>query len=148
MIHEEAKELHDLLFGFLEMVHEKFLYRLRKDKVGSPRLKKNHGMIISILYQHNGLTSTKLAKMLDIEKGSLTTLIDQLEQLGLVRRCNDLHDRRKALISLTEDGKTEMNQIMERHTQCMNVVFRDVDSDEMNKFVDSLKYVVEFMKKM
>ena len=32
---------------------------------------------------------TEIGKLLDVERGSLTALIDQLEEMGLVKRCND-----------------------------------------------------------
>lgn len=144
----EAKELHNLLFSFIGMFHEKFLCRYRQHYDGNPRIKKNHVKIISILYQHDHLIPTEIGKMLDIEKGSLTALIDQLEEMGLVIRSADPYDRRKLLISLSASGRDEMNKIMDHHTRNLSVFFNEVDSGEVKQFVASLRYAVDFMKKL
>ena len=86
--------------------------------------------------------------MLNMEKGSLTTLIDQLEESGLVIRCEDLNDRRKTLISLTDAGKVEMEDTMRNSTQRISEILGNEDLDELLKFVDNLKCAAEFMPKI
>ena len=143
---QETRELHDLLFTFMGMFHEKFLIRFRQEYDSLPWMKKNHAKIISILYQHNHLTSTEIGKMLDLEKGSVTNLIDQLEEKDMVIRDDDSSDRRKNLISLSIAGRDEMHRVMNFYTQRLDDFFRDVDPDETRHFVASLRYVVAFMK--
>lgn len=148
MKYEELRELHDLLFKTMGLFHEKFLCQFSKESQQYPGIKKNHIMIIGFLYQNQVLTATEIAKMLNMEKGSLTTLIDQLEEFGLVIRCKDINDRRKALISLTDAGKAEMEDMMTNSAQRMGNILGDADPDELLKFVDSLRYAVEFMQKI
>ncbi len=148
MNYEELRKLHDLIFSTMGLFHEKFLHQFRQKNQRYPGLKKNHIRIMGFLHQHPSLTATAIAKMLDIEKGSLTTLIDQLEELGLVVRCADLNDRRKFLISLTDTGKKEMHNTLHCSTQHMSEILSDTDSDELQKFADSLRYAVEFMEKI
>lgn len=144
----EAKELHDLLFSFMGLLHEKFILRFRRKHSVWPWMKKNHAKIISILYQHEYLTSTSIGKMLDIEKGSLTTLIDQLEEKGVVMRREDPGDRRKILISLSPAGRNEMDKVMDFYTRKLNDFFQEVDPEELKRFIASLRYVVAFLKKI
>lgn len=144
----EARELHDLLFGFMDMFHEKFLHRFRQRNESSSAMKKNHIKIIVMLYRFESLTSTEIAKMLDIEKGSVTTLIDQLTESGFVVRCDVAHDRRKSLILLTDSGKAQMEFIIDNHIQSMHELLRDVASNELDQFVDNLKSVVKFMNQL
>ena len=144
----EARELHDLLFGFMDMFHVKFLHRFRQRNESNSGMKKNHVKIIVMLYRFESLTSTEIAKMLDIEKGSVTTLIDQLTESGFVVRCDAAHDRRKSLVLLTDSGKAQMEYITESHLKSMNELLRDVDPKEMDQFVDSLRNVVKFMSKL
>ncbi|HPZ42633.1 MAG TPA: MarR family winged helix-turn-helix transcriptional regulator [Bacillota bacterium] len=148
MNYQEAEELHDLLFTFFGIFHEKFLSRYRRYYECLPMLKKNHVKIISVLYQHKHLIPTEIGRLLDIERGSLTALIDQLEEMGLVKRCNDPMDRRKSLISLTPAGRCEMNKIMDNYIQNLSLFFQDVDPGELKQFTESLRFAVEFMKKL
>ena len=145
---ETSKELHKLIFSTMGLFHEKFLHEFRKRNQRYQGLKKNHIKILGFLYQYQVLTATEIAKMLDLEKGSLTTLIDQMEELGLVIRCDDPNDRRKFLISLTDAGKAEMENTMCCSTQCLNEILGDADPDELQNFVASLRYIVKFMEKI
>ncbi|RJE47867.1 MULTISPECIES: MarR family transcriptional regulator [unclassified Dehalobacter] len=144
----EAKEIQDLFFSLMGDLHEKFLCHFRKEYIGSAPLKKNHMKIINLLYHNEQLTLTKIAKKLDIEKGSLTTLIDQLTEWGLIIRSEDKNDRRKSLISLSSLGKTEMDTLMVLYEKRLNELMFTSDPEEMNQFMLSLRYVVQFMKKL
>lgn len=145
---DRAKEIHDLLFSFMGLFHEKFLYRFRLETLCESSLKKNHMKIINILYQHDQITLTEIGKMLDIEKGSMTTLIDVLEEKDFVIRSNDPTDRRKTLISLSSKGKEEMDRVMNYYAQKMDEFLYKVDSDEIQKFQTDLQQVVGFLKKV
>ncbi|RMC99956.1 MarR family transcriptional regulator [Clostridium autoethanogenum] len=147
MAKDEFRELHELLFKIMGLFHAKFIRKFCTESPNHPELKKNHTAIIGFLYQYKVLTATEISKMLNMEKGSLTTLIDQLERLGLVIRCNDVNDRRKVLISLTDTGIKEMESIMNISIYRMSEILSTANPNELAKFTDSLKYAVEFMQK-
>jgi DNA-binding MarR family transcriptional regulator len=143
MNREQALELHVLLFTFMGKFHEKFFMNYRQHLDLAMPLKKNQTKIISMLYHHNGLTSTEIAKMLSIEKGGLTTIIKQLEQMGLVVRQSDPYDRRKQQLNLSQQGRQEMERVMEHYTS--SIMQKRVDEQELDEFMNSLRYVVNFM---
>lgn len=144
----DAKELHDLLFTFMGQFHEKIILKFRQETVVPPWVKKNHAKIINILYQNDNLTLTEIGKRLDIEKGSLTTLIDQLEEKDFVIRSDDPEDRRKSLISLSERGRVLMDRLMDVYAQKLNEILSTADPSEIKQFIASLQFAVEFMKKV
>jgi DNA-binding MarR family transcriptional regulator len=47
----------------------------------------------------------ELARELELSTGAMTTRIDRLEQMGLVRRLPDPDDRRGVVVELTEQGR-------------------------------------------
>lgn len=148
MKHEELRELHDLLFNTIGLFHEKFLHRFPKGSQQYPGIKKNHFKIMFFVHQNSFLTATEIARSLNMEKGSLTTLIDQLEEVGLVIRSEDNYDRRRSLISLTQDGKALIEAIADESIRRMGEILTKADSDELHKLADSLRYTVEFMKRL
>lgn len=145
---EEARELHELLFTIMGMFHDKFLRRFHQHCGGDSPMKKNHAKILGILHKHQPLIPTEIGRMLDIEKGSLTTLIDQLQDWGLVIRCDDPGDRRKSLISLSTQGMEEMNQAAEHHAEMLKLIFQDIDVEEVRQFMASLRYTANIMQKL
>lgn len=148
MSFKETRELHDLLFTFMGLMHKKILVRFRQEYDGLPWMKKNHFKIMSILFQHRHFTATEIGKNLDLEKGSVTSLIDQLEEKGMVLRHEDASDRRKSLISLSAGGREEMHKIMDSNTRKLDDYLAAFDPGELKQFISSLRYVVTFMKDM
>jgi MarR family transcriptional regulator, organic hydroperoxide resistance regulator len=148
MDYNKAKKIHYLFFTFMGLFHEKFYYRFKQDTPSESFLKKNHKKIMNILYQYDQITLTEIGKLLDIEKGSLTTLIDYLEENHLISRLNDPKDRRKNLISLSNKGKEEMERVMNYFAHKIDESLHQFDSSEIQEFEKSLNFVVEFMKKV
>jgi DNA-binding MarR family transcriptional regulator len=60
--------------------------RFRRHDSSLPGLKKTITRFWACMHQHNYLISSDIGRMMDVEKGSLTILIDQLEERGLIRR--------------------------------------------------------------
>lgn len=145
---QQADEMHDLLFSLIGNFHEKLLCRFRSQYTGMPQLKKNHINILNILWHGRQLTLTGISRKLDIEKGSLTSLIDQLEAWDLVARSEDKNDRRKSLISLSSKGKEEMAKVMEFYAQNINHILHNYETREVEQFITDLRNVVLFMNKL
>ena len=148
MNHQDAKEMHELFFSFVGLFHEKFLVRFRRRDPNLPGLKKNHFKIMGMLSQHEFLMSSEIGRRLDIEKGSITTLIDQLLEKGLVTRQIDPNDRRKSQVSLSTVGREEMNSLLEEHAEEIECCLQDMDASEINQFLDYMRYAVRFMNKL
>jgi DNA-binding MarR family transcriptional regulator len=122
--------------------------RFRRHYAENPRIKKNHVKILSILYLYESLIPTEISKMLGIERGSLTTLIDQLEEMGLVNRSSTPKDRRKLLIALSAHGRDELNKVMYSHARTAGVFLEGVEEEELEQFLASMRCAVDFMRKL
>jgi DNA-binding MarR family transcriptional regulator len=74
---------------------------------------ETQGRTLLFLFDRGETTMTDLHKAIGLEKGSLTSVVDQLIKKELVERKRDGTDRRKVKISLTETGrkKTEILRI-------------------------------------
>ena len=53
-----------------------------------------------------GPTMNQLAKLLGLDKSSVTRLVDRAERRGLVARVRSTTDRRAVLVNLTDDGRS------------------------------------------
>jgi DNA-binding MarR family transcriptional regulator len=54
-------------------------------------------------------TMNELARFLDLDKSSVTGLVDRAERRGLVERVPSAADRRAVLVSLTEHGRSQVS---------------------------------------
>ena len=85
---------------------------------------------------------TRIGKSILISSGSMTYVIDKLEQKGLLSRspCHD--DRRVIHITLTNDGINLMKKVMPiRYQEMINNMFGSLTDDDAQTMVNLLKKV-------
>jgi DNA-binding MarR family transcriptional regulator len=73
--------------------------------------------IIATLGNTEGMTFRELGERTLITKGTLTGVIDRLEERGLVKRVAQTDDRRCTLVQLTESGQREFERVFPGHVQ-------------------------------
>jgi DNA-binding MarR family transcriptional regulator len=76
------------------------------------------------------LTPTQLQTAMMLSSGATTNRIDRLEQRGLVSRQPDPNDRRGYLISLTPEGKTLIDEVIEHHLETEAALLAELSTDE------------------
>jgi MarR family transcriptional regulator, lower aerobic nicotinate degradation pathway regulator len=59
-------------------------------------------------------TMNQLAKLLALDKSSITGLVDRAERRGLVTRVPSTADRRAVLVALTDDGRSLASEVSAR----------------------------------
>ncbi len=70
-----------------------------------------HWLVLCCLWQEDGLPTSCIGDKLKQVGGTLTGVLDRMEERGLVRRERDIHDRRIWRIWLTDAGK-ELEQVL------------------------------------
>lgn len=63
-----------------------------------------HWLVLCCLWQEDGLPTSSIGEKLQQVGGTLTGVLDRMEERGLIRRERDPHDRRIWRIWLTEAG--------------------------------------------
>ncbi|MDZ8051259.1 MAG: MarR family winged helix-turn-helix transcriptional regulator [Aulosira sp. ZfuVER01] len=64
-----------------------------------------HWLVLCCLWEEDGLPTSSIGDKLKQVGGTLTGVLDRMEERGLVRRERDIHDRRIWRIWLTDAGK-------------------------------------------
>ena len=96
---------------------------------------------IRVIYQlafRGSLTISELARRLKVGKPAASTLIQRLVEEGLVERHDDLHDRRKTYIQLTQQGFSLVQQRREMGETKAQGWFRKMKDEELISLRDSL----------
>ena len=70
-----------------------------------------HWVVLCCLWQEDGLATSSIGERLQLVGGTLTGVLDRMEERGLVRRERDTRDRRIWRIWLTEAGK-DLEQVL------------------------------------
>jgi DNA-binding MarR family transcriptional regulator len=98
------------------------------------------GVLMSI---HIGAATTpfELSKLLGIDTGLMTRLLDKLETKGLVERSRSVDDRRVVNLTLTEEGEAIAVQIPEIAPKVLNARLRKFTKAE---FVELCRLLRKF----
>jgi DNA-binding MarR family transcriptional regulator len=147
MKNEKTEELHKLYFSLIPLFYKCKTFYIDKNRTDD-LCNKNQSMAIMIIGKAKIITPTVLSKFINMEKGSLMTLIDSLVEKEFVIRTNDPSDRRKILLSLTPEGTMYMNAIEEQSVRGLALMVENLDENEIDQIHDSLKTLVEIMKKI
>ncbi len=147
MENNRLEELHKLYFNLIPLFYKCKTSYIDKSKT-SDLCNKNQSMAIMIIGKAGKITPTTLSKFINMEKGSLTTLIDSLVERKLVIRSSDPNDRRKVLLSLTSDGIEHMKTIEEQSQKGLALMVSNLDEKEIDQMNASLKTLVEILKKI
>ena len=67
--------------------------------------------VLEALYHLGALNQRELAQKVLVTKGNMTTVVDKLEQDGLVTRGAVRGDRRQSLVRLTAEGRKRIGRI-------------------------------------
>ena len=94
------------------------------------------GRILFVLWQGDGIPISELSRQTGLATTSLTSMLDRMEALGLVRRERNNKDRRKVFIYLTEKARMlegDYNEVSDE----MNAIFYEGFSEEEAEQLDS-----------
>jgi len=83
-------------------------YKLKEHKTG---LTYEMLQVMGCLWKKDGINQQEITNITVKDKASMTYLIDNLTKRNLVKRQEDVNDRRNKLIFLTEQGKILKNKI-------------------------------------
>lgn len=67
--------------------------------------------VLSAVWEKDGLKFKELARSLEMDGSTLTSILDRMERLDLVERRNDPEDRRSLLVFLKDKAKQKINEI-------------------------------------
>src|SRR3954451_7634580 len=97
--------------------------------------------VLESLYLKGKQTIQQIGHSILISSGSMTYVIDKLEQKGLLKRTACPDDRRAIHVTLTDDGIDLMNKIMPKHEGLIDDMFGSLNYDEAATMVTLLKKV-------
>ena len=148
MREEKLIELFYFMYEFMPLYHQTMDSIYRKDYDIEPKLNKNQQRAIFVIKKHDKISPSTLGKCLDMQKGSLTTLIDSLENRKLVERVGDNKDRRRQWIYLTKEGEEFLSVLIERFKEEFILLFDGIEVNDIDKAVDSFNNIKSVLKRI
>ncbi|MCM3724641.1 MarR family transcriptional regulator [Neobacillus cucumis] len=97
--------------------------------------------VLEVLYNKGKQTIHEIGNSILISSGTMTYVIDKLEQRDLLNRIACLEDRRVIHVALTDEGKEMMDSIMPKYQEFVDYMFSSLNNEEKEIFVKLLKKI-------
>ncbi len=97
--------------GYRIKLLSQILGRTFQDRLAPFGLTTFHWVVLCCLWEEDGLATSRIGERLQQVGGTLTGVLDRMEERGVVRRERDANDRRIWRIWLTEAGK-ELEKVL------------------------------------
>ena len=105
------------------------------------------GRILYVLWQNDAISISSLSAQTSLANTTLTSMLDRMEEAGLIVRNSDPKDRRNKLISLTDKAKALRNDY-ERISQHMSELYYvGFTDEEIEQFESYLQRVLTNLEK-
>lgn len=113
-----------------------------KKFISDKNVNKTQLRALTFIKNYGAINMTELCNMLNIEKGSLTTMIDDLVEKGYVERVNDKKDRRRYIIVMTEAGDVLSDNFMTYLKGSLEQKMERIGMDKMSSLVASMENII------
>ncbi len=122
--------LHYLIMANQMLVQKALLERLKDTglTIGQPK-------ILDHLKEHDGSNQKEIAKACFLEAGSLTTILNKMEEKGLIERRILNGNRRSFHIFLTPLGKEKQRLVDEAFSEIEKKALADISEEEYAQFM-------------
>ncbi len=110
---------------------------------GLPDVSVAYFAVLQALWETDGLSISDLGEKVQLEKSTMTSLIDRMEAAGLVRRDDHPTDRRAYRICLTPRGKELEEKLDQVVSEAYTHMTREIPDQDLQKAVEVLKHIME-----
>lgn len=100
------------------------------------------GRILKILAEKETITQAELLEIIDIKSGSLSEILSKMEVQGLISKVKDENDKRKINISITEIGKSTIENKKREHCNRDKEILKVLSEEEKNTLEELLDKVL------
>ncbi len=122
---------HYLIMAEHSMFQKELLAKLKDSglTIGQPK-------VLDYLKDHDGTSQKDIARGCHIEPGTLTTLLNRMEEAGLVERRMMNGNRRSLYVFLTDKGKEQLELVTAAFSEMEAEAFRGLSETERKTFMD------------
>ncbi|WP_043933519.1 MarR family winged helix-turn-helix transcriptional regulator [Bacillus sp. EB01] len=95
--------------------------------------------VLELLYHKGDQPMQQIGSKILIASGSITYVVDKLEQKGLLQRVACPTDRRVTFAAITDKGKDFIEEVFPSHEQNIHEIMSRISEDERSQAIDLLK---------
>ncbi len=131
----------DRSFHYLTMANQMLIQKHLLEQIKHTGLTLGQPKVLDFLKDHDGASQKDIAAGCLIEAGSLTSILNRMEEKGLIERRILNGNRRTFHIFLTEEGRKGQKIVEESFKDIENLAFQDISKEEMEAFMKTYENI-------
>lgn len=116
--------------------------RIRLTQIGVKGIVASHGDILMMLIKFKELTMTEIAEKIHRDRSTVTTLVNKLIKLEIIKSKKNPKDSRSSLIFLTKKGKEFETDILNISKELYEIEYSEIPKEEREKFLKTLDKIL------
>jgi len=140
---------HDAMFR--KLVHDFFAFNARHEAVRAGHARRiglagiEYTILISVArLSRGGTVNVKtLADHLHVTTGFIANTTNKLQAMGLIEKTPDPEDRRRILLTITDKGKADLENLAPRQRQVNDVEFGSLSTEDFQRLCCIIEALVE-----
>lgn len=101
------------------------------------------GRILYVLWQEDNIPIVELSKKTGLAKTTLTSMLDRMEESGLLLRIFNKTDRRQIRIALTEQARSLSGEYGKVSQEMNEIYYAGFSDDEIIAFENTLRRILK-----
>lgn len=123
-------------FHYLSMANHMMIQKKLMEQLKDTGLTLGQPKVLDYLKDHDGVSQREIAAGCFIEAGSLTSILNRMEEKGLIERKMLNGNRRTFHIFMTESGKKNQKLIEEAFVQIEEIALYNISEEEQKIFME------------
>ena len=123
-------------FHYLSMANHMMVQKKLMEQLKDTGLTLGQPKVLDYLKDHDGASQKEIAAGCLIEAGSLTTILNRMEEKGLIERKMLNGNRRTFHIFMTESGKKNQKLVEETFEKIEETALNNVSEEEQKVFME------------
>ncbi len=92
---------------------------------------RGQAIVLCRLVEQDGITQSELAERLAVQGATVTSMVQRMEESGLVIRHRDAEDNRLVRVYVTEKGRNHERAITEQFERLQSAVFAGISPEDL-----------------
>ena len=101
------------------------------------------GRVMFVLWQKDNIPIHELVEKTQYSKSTLTSMLDNLEKAGFIKRVPSKEDRREILIALTEKDRLLQDKYIDVSREMGKLFYNKFNDEEIDDFENYLEKILE-----
>lgn len=124
---------------YLIMANQMLVQKSLMDQIKDTGLTIGQPKILDYLKEHDGSNQKEIARACFLEAGSLTIILNKMEEKGLIERRMLNGNRRSFHIFMTEEGKRKQQMVDKAFREIEKKALSDISEEEYESFLNVYK---------